>query len=283
MSGDQRCDRQKSEMGSQSSLPRREATTPGGRGHVHESEPPTQPRGRTLADSDAPLEPPVGSIGSAYLTAQDSFLPVRVPVRTGRPPLSLWTRAWATVGLVIVVGAGAGGIVASLRARTLVPGGRDAPSARSRAAVAAQNAPQRGIEAKQSTRATPAAAPGLTAPPPALPSLMAYRNGASSVGSLDVPPIASSPGAVSARASPTAVAFRTPESLAISPPVAPSGGGTALALARRPKPTETASPPIIVPPPPKESAHSPTPAPATSDSSETKGESEAWVTEERRF
>ena len=52
MSGDQRRDRQKSEMSSRSSLPRREATTPEGRGDAHEREfeAPTHPRGRTLAD-----------------------------------------------------------------------------------------------------------------------------------------------------------------------------------------------------------------------------------------
>jgi hypothetical protein len=227
MRGDRRRDRQKSEGGSESSLERREAATP-----------------------------------RALRTTQDSLYPVRVPVRSVRPPLSLWARAWATVALVIAVAGGAIGIVAGLRARTLGSDDRSAPGDRPPPAAGAQVSPDHSVAAKEAAVrvAMPAAAPGFTAPPPLAPVQGVSRSAASS----------------------SAVAFRTPESLAVSPPLAPASGA-ALSFSKRPKAAEAAPPTIAIPRPPAESAPAPAPAPATSDAPETQGASEAWVTEERGF
>jgi hypothetical protein len=70
--------------------------------------------------------------------------------------------------------------------------------------------------------------------------------------------------------------------MAVSPPVSPSAG---VALFRRTKPKDITPPRTVTPLPPEESVHVPTPAPApaTSESPVNKDDSEAWVTEERRF
>jgi hypothetical protein len=288
MSGDQRRDRPKPGASSHSSSPQQRGSPPreviasGGsdRARAGESEPPTRPRGRTITDSELPTELHVSVSTPALCTPQDSLHPVRVSARTVRPPLSLWTRAWATMALVIVVAGGAIGIVTSLRVRTLGTA-RGARGDGSQAA-SAQRAPEHGVEAKEAAKGMgPAAVPGFAAPPPLVPSPALSRSAASPVESVAAPPIESSPGTAAVRASASAGVFRTPESLAVSLPGAPSA---APSLSRRTKPTEITTPPQMeMKRPPEESAHEPTPAPAASATPETKGESEAWVTEERRF
>jgi hypothetical protein len=274
MSGDQRRDRLKSEVASRT-LPGYPAVAPPGpreERRERESEAPTRPRARTIGDSELPAEPRPSVSTPALRPPQDSFHPVRVPPRTVRPPLSLWTRAWGTAALVIVVAGGAIGIVTSLRARTLIGARAERDAAR-----AAQSANE------PSKRAAPAAAPGLVAPPPVAPAPAVNRSPAAPAIA-ETSPTASSQGAPPAHAPPAAVVYRTPESLAVSPPLTPSA---APALSRRTKPTDGAanSPakPTVKKWLPDESAQEPTPAPATTDTPEKKGESEAWVTEERRF
>jgi hypothetical protein len=285
MGGDQRRDRQKSEDRSRSTSEHGDVASRAGHEHacVGESEAPTRPRGRTIADSEEPALPHATVSTPAHRTTQDSFNPVRVVARSVRPPLSLWARVWVTAALVIVVGGGAIGVVTSLRARTLGAAGRAARNDRTRAANAAQSASDRGIGAAEAPTkiVVPAAVPGLAAPPPALPAQATVRNAVCSASAVEAPPTGSSSGAASARASPNAVAFRTPESLAISPSTASS---SAVAPSRRTKPAGITTPPAVnIPTPPDESEQVPTPVPAASDAPETKGESEAWVTEERRF
>ena len=284
MGGDRRRDRQQSEVGSTSSPPRHEGMSSESRDDAIEVEfeGPTRPGARTVGDSELSAEPQESVSAPPLLAAQDSLHPVRVPARSLRP-LSLWTRGWATSALVIVVAGGAIGIVASLRTRTIVPIGRGASKVLSHSAAAAQKAPARGVQATEiATRADqPAAAPGITAPSPLAPLQAANRSAASPVSAVEAPPMGSSPGAASARASPSAVAFRTPESLAVSPGAPPTGA--ARTLPRRPKPAQPTPPSMAIPLPSDESVHAPTPAPATSDTPQKKGESEDWVTEERRF
>jgi hypothetical protein len=182
------------------------------------------------------------------------------------------------VALVIVVAGGAIGIVTSLRARTL-----SAARARNEAARAAQISPERGAEAKDApNRGAPAAAPVFAAPSPVAPAAATNRGAAASTGNAEASPIASSPGALSVRPLPTAVIYRTPESLAVSPPSAPSAA-PAHARRTKPKPAEATPNPAVTRWRTEESVQEPTPAPATTDVPEKKGESEAWVTEERRF
>ena len=289
MSGDRRRDRPKPEARSRSaSLQRRssqgDVIASSDRNLVpdDESELPTRPRGRTIADSEAPAEPLARVSVPPYRAMQDSIHPVRVPARTVRPPVSLWKRMWGTTAVVIVVAGGAVGIVGSLRARTLAAG-RDTRGDGSPADLAAQSASERGVAAMEPVHGAvaPSAAPGLAAPPP-LPAPFASRNAAAPILAVVAPPVGSSPGHAPARSSASAVGFRTPESLAAWPPVAPSN---APSLPRRSKPLdETAAPlPLETEPPPQAPALMPAPAPAASDPPDAKGESEAWVTEERRF
>jgi len=259
MSGDQRRDRLKHEIRSRGSSPQRESTpgdviggSLGDRARAGESEPPTRPRGRTISDSESPAEPRVSVSTPAFRAAQDSFHPVRVPPRTVRPPMSLWARTWGTVALVIIVGGGAIGIVSSLRARKL---------------VAARDAQVDGW---------------LAAPSSVVPLPVATRSAASPSEVVQAAPLESSTGELAARPSPSAVVFRTTDSLAVSPPVVAS---SAPPLPRRSKPqVETATaPPTEAQALSEQPANPPTPEPTTSDPPETKEESEVWVTEERRF
>jgi hypothetical protein len=212
----------------------------------------------------------------ALYAPQDSFHPVRVSARSVRPPLSSWTRTWGTVALVIVLAGGAIGVVTSLRARTL-----SAARLRNDAARAAQISSERATEAKDApNRGAPAAAPVFAAPTPVAPAAAANRSAAASAANAEAAPTASLHAAPSVRPSPTAVIYRTPESLAVSPPSAPSA---APAHARRTKPADAPPKPAVTKWRTEESVQEPTPAPATPDVPEKKGESEAWVTEERRF
>jgi hypothetical protein len=278
-------ERQPSEVASRGALPPGEVKSSGGGDDSFDVEfdAPTRPRARR-DDSEAPAEPRASVSLPAHRGAQDSFQPVRVPAQTQtvRPPLSLWTRAWATTALVIVVAGGAIGIVAGLRLRTFGLGERS-PQTDGSPAVAVQDALEHRTETKgvPNKAAAPAAAAAFTAPSPLAPVQAANRNVATVTSAVDTLPIASSPGPMTVRASPSVVSFRTPESLAISPVAQPSA--QALPVPRHPKPTPTIAPTTARTRPPDESAHVPTPAPAPSDPPETKGESEAWVTEERRF
>jgi hypothetical protein len=281
MSSDQRRDEKKSEPRSRDSSQQRTAVPSGGvqlRDPDGEFEGPTRPRAGTLADSEAPFEVRV-SVTGAPRAPQDSFHPVRVAVRSSRPQLSLWTRAWATTALVIVVAGGAVGIVASLRARALISGMRNADDP-SHGGVAAQLGPERGATVTEvGAKGMPAAAAGYTAHPPALPGQTAPRNGASATPVVELPP-GSSASSTALRPAPSGVAYRTLDSLAVSPPPP-----TAMAPAptRRPKPAE-AGPRWMTTRGMRDETKEPTKTPpATSDTPETKGESEAWVTEERRF
>ena len=286
MSGDQRHDRLKSERSRPCSQCRESMAAEGDRGNAHEGEfdHPTHPRRHTLAESESPSESRISLSGPVVRTTQDSFNPVRVPARSLRPSLSLWTRAWATVALVIVVAGGAVGIVASLRGRTFAPNWRSTQKDRP-AAAAAQQPPARGPEGDEKRASMPAAAPGYTAPPPVAPPPGATR---AAVSSASVPPGAkqetstSSTGvATPPRPSPGPTIYRTTESLAVSPPVAlPSSAPT---HSRRAKPTESAPRSAARHSLSDEAPKASTPAPATSALPETKGESEAWITEERRF
>jgi len=285
MSGDERHDRLKSrERSRPCSQCRESAAAEGDRGSAHEGEfdHPTHPRRHSIAESES--EGRISLSGPVLRTTQDSFNPVRVPARSLRPSLTLWTRAWATVALVIVVAGGAVGIVASLRGRTFAPNWRGTQKDRPPAA-AAQQAPARGPEGDEKRASMPAAAPGYTAPPPVAPPPGAPRG---AVSSASAPPAAqqekstsSAGAAMPPRASPGPIIYRTTESLAVSPPVAlPSSAPT---HARRAKPTESAPRSATRPPQSDEAPKASTPAPATSALPETKGESDAWITEERRF
>src|SRR5689334_7721545 len=187
MSGDQRRDRPKQDARSRSyspqrelpqprELPQRDAIASGDRERPRagESEPPTRPRGRTITDSELPADSRPSVNVPAFRAMQDSIHPVRVPARTVRPPLSLWTRAWATMALVIVVAGGAIGIVTCLRARTLAVD-RNERDDRSPAASGVPSA------------AAPAAAPVVAAPPPSAPSSSASRSLASSANAGEAP------------------------------------------------------------------------------------------------
>jgi hypothetical protein len=274
MNGDQRGDREKSEERSRPSSQRGEGTSSRGdhaAAHEGDFDHPTHPRRHTIADSESPSESRISVNGPVIRLTQDSFNPVRVPARSVRPSLSLWTRAWATVALVIVVAGGAVGIVASLRGRTFGPGWRSAPKDRSNAAAGPQaSAP--GVERDDKRAAMPAAAPGYAAPPPVAPLPPAQRE-TSNASSGPAAPVHVSPGPVN---------YRTTESLAVSPPVLhPSSPSPS--HSRRAKPTETEPRSIPRPTLSDEATKASTPAPTTSAAPETKGESEAWVTEERRF
>jgi hypothetical protein len=288
MSGDQRRDRDQSEGRSRASSQRGEDTSSdGGHAVTHEREfdHPTHPRRNTIGESESPSESRISVNGPVLRATQDSFNPVRVAARSLRPSLSLWTRAWATVALVIVVAGGAVGIVAGLRGRTFGSGWRSAPKDRSNA-VAAPQASALGVDGHPKRAAVPAAAAGYTAPPIAPPQ--AAPRGAASSTSASVPspaaqgetstaaPVAAAP----SRVSPGPVSYRTTESLAISPP---AGHSSAASPSRRAKPTENEPRSISRPTLSDEAPKASTPAPTTSAAPETKGESEAWVTEERRF
>jgi hypothetical protein len=238
---------------------------------------PTRPRGRIIDDSEVP---PPDSLAAALHTTQDSFHPVRVPVRSSRPPMSLWTRAWATAALVIVVGGGAVGIVASLRASTLATG-RSAPD-QSKAAAAVPAPEHKAGRASIGIKALPTAAPGFATPAPPLPA------SAMRVASLPAPGSLGPAGETSALptspviARPAAnVPVRTLDSLVVSPPPAPPAA--APALQRRPKPAEAVPRSSSASLPPDDGKARSAEAPGTSDLPGTKGESEAWITEERRF
>lgn len=282
MSGDQRRDREKSDSKSRGSLRSRDApTSHAGRRVVRQAEfeTTTRPRGRTIDDSEAP---PPDSLAAALHTTQDSFYPVRVPVRSSRPPMSLWTRTWATAALVIVVGGGAVGIVASLRASTLATG-RSAPD-QSKAAVAVPLPEHKAERGGIGIKALPAAAPGYATLSPPLPASAMRVAPAPAPGSLgpacETSALSTSP--VIARPAASAP-FRTLDSLALSPPPASPAPPAAPALQRRPKPAETvprSSSASLQTDDGKERAAE---APGTSDLPGTKGESEAWITEERRF
>jgi len=238
---------------------------------------PDDPDGRTIDESEAPTKARPPRNAPLPRVTQDSLNPVRVAPRSVRPPLSLWKLAWATAALVVVAG-GAVGIVASLRMRLPGAGRREAQSDSSRGVVAPPRAPARGMEVVEvSTRmATPAA--GFSAPSPVAPVQTANCSAAPAVSATAAPSAAPATVSIPARASPSAVPYRTPESLAVSQRVP-----NAVPLpARRPKPTEPGVRSAVAPPSSEESAP-PTAAPSKSDVSETKGESEAWVTEERRF
>jgi hypothetical protein len=100
-------------------------------------------------------------------------------------------------------------------------------------------------------------------------------------GSAEVPASAFSANAVVTRPS-SSVAFRTLDSLAVSPPpVSPTP--PAVNAPRRPKPAEAAVRSSGATPPPGDTKERSTEAPGISDLPGTKAESEAWVTEERRF
>lgn len=279
MGGDQHRESPNTEAGPRSAHQRRAVAPPAPRepARAGESEPPTYPRGRTLSDSEeraAPRE----SMMSLQRSTQDSFNPVRVSARPTRTSLSLWISAWATVALVIVVAGSAIGIVTTLRARASGSAARNAQSDRARAATAAQSAPERGVEATEPSARLAVPAPGLAAPSPTAPIAATNRGSVSSTGAIEA---SSGSSTLPVPASPSAAVFRTPESLAISPPAPPSA---AVAPSRRPKPIDvTTRRLVVIRPPVEESVHVPTPAPAASETPETKGESEAWVTEERRF
>jgi len=312
MSGDGRHDRLKFEAASRTVVPQREARSSPAREDAQEGEfeMPTRPDGRMIDESEAPTnarasgnvqlprviqesfdpDDPMIDESEAPTKArpprnaplprvtQDSLNPVRIAPRSVRPPLSLWKLAWATAALVIVVAGGAVGIVASLRMRLPGAGRREAQSDSSRGVVAPPRAPARGMEVVEvSTRtATPAA--GFSAPSPVAPVQTANCSAAPPVSATAAPSAAPSTVSIPARASPSAVLYRTPESLAVSQRVP-----NAVPLpARRPKPTEPGVRSAATPSSSEESAP-PTAAPSKSDVLETKGESEAWVTEERRF
>ena len=281
MSGDERRDREKADSKSRASLQSRDAPT-SHEGHrvVREGElyMLTRPRGGTIYDSEAP---PDARDAVPLSATQDSFYPVRVPARSTRPPMSLWTRAWATAALVIVMVGGAIGIVGSLRGRMLssAPSGPDESNAAATVAPPKQKAPATGIGVK----ALPTAAPAFATPAPPPPASAMRVASASAPGSLgpagETSALSTSPVVVRPARS---VAFRTLDSLAVSPKPAPSPPAAPLPQ-RRPKPAETG---------PRSSSASPelddgkvrsTEAPGTSDLPGTKGESEAWITEERRF
>jgi hypothetical protein len=281
MSGDQRRDREKSDSKSRDSLQSRDAlTSHAGRPVVRQSEfeMPTRPRGRTIDESEAP---PPDSLAAALHSTRDSFHPVRVPARSSRPPMSLWTRAWGTAALVIVVGGGAIGIVASLRASALMTG-RSAPD-QSKAAAAAPLPEHRATRASLGMKALPAAAPGLAPPAPPLPA--SAMRVASSQASGSLGPVGET-SALSASPRPAAsVPFRTLDSLAVSPPPVPSAPPVAIvaAVQHRLKPAETASRSSRASLVSDDGKERSAEAPGTSDLPGTKAESEAWITEERRF
>jgi hypothetical protein len=244
-----------------------------------EFEMPTRPRGRTIDDSEAP---PPDSLAVALGTTQDSLHPVRVASRSSRPPMSLWMRAWATAALVIVMVGGAIGIVASLRARTLT----SAPSAPddSKAAAAVPLPEHKAEGVGIGIKGLPAAAPGFATPAPPLPASAMRVASSPPSGSLapagETSVLSTSPVIVRPAAS---VPFRTLDSLAVSPP-APSPPPAAIhALAHRPKPAETVPRSSNANSAPDDGKGRSTEAPGTSDLPGTKGESEAWITEERRF
>jgi hypothetical protein len=308
MSGDQRRDREKSEERFRASQGREGASSGSIRvtaasgsilvtAHDGEFEHPAHPRHYTIADAELPSSESRISVNDPALRAvQDSFNPVRVPPHTVRPQLSLWTRAWGTVAFVIVVAGAAVGIVAGMRGRTFGPAWRTAQKDRP-AQNAAQPEAKTGAEGA-STAAVPAAAPGHTAPPPAAPGHTAPPPVAPAPGTgrapapsalesgppvvvRQEPSTASAASATSVRPLPRPVAYRTTESLAVSPPVThPSG--TPPSVPRRPKPVDSETRSSRRAPPRDEATESPTPSSAP-DAPEPKGESEAWVTEERRF
>jgi hypothetical protein len=243
---------------------------------------PTRPRGRTIDDSEVPSP---DSLAAALHITQDSFHPVRVPVRSSLPPMSLWTRTWATAALVIVVGGGAIGIVASLRASTLATG-RSAPDQSN--AAAAVPVPEQEHKAERGgigIKGLPAAAPGYATTSPPLPGSAMRVASSPAPGSLgptgETSALSTSP--VIARPA-ASVPFRTLDSLAVSPPPASPAPPVAAPLPqRRSKPAETvprSSSASLLPDDGKERSAE---APGTSDLPGTKAESEAWITEERRF
>jgi hypothetical protein len=244
-----------------------------------EFEAPTRPRARTL-DSEMPPEPRTLSDIARLRAAQDSMNPVRVPVSQTEPPLPItpWRRTFTTAALVIMVAGGAVGIVASLRLRTSSPAARNATEEQAAPAVAA--APVYNT------------APAVHPTPPPVPR----------------------PAASAVSVTPYSISIDTlpPERVAAAPVSRPAPSGTA---ARPRDPISTLAPTTApVPPPapapspapavvyrnkteepaPRRSAASITndtqdepaaraPAPATSDLPAAKTESEAWITEERRF
>ena len=285
MSGE-KLDRQKTEERSHPSSERRQVASTGDRAAAHDGEfdHPTNPRRQTIADSAAPSESRISVNGPVLHAPLDSFNPVRVPARGSRPSLALWTQAWATVALVIVVAGGAVGIVSGLRGRNLGPGWRSAQKDQPSTSAAPQ-APRSAEGAEK--RAAPAAATGYTAPHPVAPPPSASR-GASSSASASATPVvvvqetSTVSSGAAARPSPSPTIYRTTESLAVSPPAGqPSGASPS--HARRPKAAEAELRAVTRPPPTDEAPKASTPAPTPSDPPEAKGESEAWVTEERRF
>jgi hypothetical protein len=240
----------------------------------HDFEAPTHPRSYTVSDSEPPtaLRP---SESMRLQEVQDSMNPVRVPPRTVHPPLPLWKRAWTTAALVIMVAGGAVGIVAGLRGRVFFAGHRANPRDRAPVAVAA--------------------APAITAPPPAVPAPPVPRATASAIApsalppvAVDALPVALPPGLPSIASPPprsSANAASNPSSnvAAARPRETPTTSVKSTVAATpwpRPKDEEPAARPAA---PREEAAPHPPPAPTTSDLPGTKGESEAWITEERRF
>lgn len=253
----------------------------------HDFDAPTHPRSYTVSDSEPPtaLRP---SESMKLQETQDSINPVRVPARTVHPPPPLWKRAWTTAALVIVIAGGAVGIAASLRGRVFFAGTRATPRDRAPVAVAA--------------------APAHAAPPPAVPVPPVPRATASAIApsalppvAVDALPVALPPGlpsiasppprsASNVAASPVPNAAPIPASNAVAArPREAQGTAHKSAIAatpwprqkdEEPAPRATAAPrEEAVPHPPPH----PPPAPTTSDLPGTKGESEAWITEERRF
>jgi hypothetical protein len=239
----------------------------------HDFDAPTHPRSYTVSDSEPPtaLRP---SESMRLKEAQDSIHPVRVPPRTVHPPPPLWKRAWATAALVIMIAGGAVGIVTGLRGRVFFAGAR--PNPRGPVAVAA--------------------APAHAAPPPAAPVPPVPRATASAIAPSSLPPVAvdalpvALPPVLPSIASPPPRASSTP---AVSPvpntvasrpretPATPPKSTTAATPLPRPKDDEPPARPNAAPR--EEAAPHPPPAPTTSDLPGTKSESEAWITEERRF
>lgn len=241
----------------------------------HDFEAPTHPRSYTVSDSEPPtaLRP---SESMRLPEVQDSMNPVRVPPRTVHPPLPLWKRAWTTAALVIMIAGGAVGIVAGLRGRVFFAGPRSNPRDRAPAAVAA--------------------APAIAAPPPAVPAPPVPRATASAIApsalppvAVDALPVALPPGLPSIaspppRSSSTAASNPGSNVAAVRPretPVAPAKSPVAATPWPRSKEDDPAPRPTASPR--EEPAPHPPPAPTTSDLPGTKSESEAWITEERRF
>ena len=157
----------------------------------------------------------------ALRATQDSFNPVRVPARSSRRPLSLWTRAWETAALVIVVAGGALGIVASLRGRTLA-GGRSAKEVEGRGGRAAAATKSGGRHRRQGAARRSA---GFR---DAIAAAAGVGHARRIVTRCRMCSEATSTAALSTGAAPRACCeptlYRTLESLAVSPPLGHAAG-----------------------------------------------------------